>query len=88
MLIPVTEEPTTEHSIESNIFSTTSLKPLVPPLPTPEQINPSRKSRPETSLPAVLPSINDVLQNTLWNWCHYQNLSTDGKKIKLRKLII
>ncbi|KAL1770191.1 developmental pluripotency-associated protein 2, partial [Sigmodon hispidus] len=81
-LVPVSEEPTTELPTEPIISSTVGLEQPEPPLPTSAKIKPS-SPKPSSCLPAILPPINDVSRNTLREWCHHCNLSTDGKKIEV-----
>lgn len=73
-LVPVTEEPSTDHPMESNGSSSIGLTLPVPLVLTSEQIKPSRKSRQQTPLPTALPPNNDMSQNTLGEWCPYHNL--------------
>jgi hypothetical protein len=61
-LVPFTEESTTEYPTESNVSSTTDLKPPVRCLVRYEGIEHSTGTIPSTSPPATLPPINDVIK--------------------------
>jgi hypothetical protein len=81
-LVPFTEEPTIEYPTESNVSSTIDHKPPASSLMRYDPKHPTR-TIPSTSLLPILPPINDMSRNTLQEWYHYHDLSTDGKKVEV-----